>query len=413
MTTTGEAEHLGSKAFLRHVSRYVQSQSHRFAAVVPPELAGICREELRAIGLEETEITEAGVEFEGRLDACYLANLNLRTASRILCRLPSFRAGTAEELFHKVAKIRWELWINHTVPLHVEAYVEHSRVEHEGTVADTVLAGIQRRFSSNRLLPPVRWQPPADEREEEAPPVPARQRVLAHLTRNHCTISLDATGAHLHERGYRLKHTGAPLRETLAAAILMKCGWKGDSPLIDGMCGAGTLAVEAASLARRLPPGLSRSFLFEKWPSFLDKTWAHLRRKQVEGALPESPVPIVAWDVDPDAVSVARENAERAGVRDDIRWETGDFFSFRPEDHGLRPGLVVLDPPYGKRLSGGGRDVYERIGTSLRQHFPGWQAAVLAPERPLATLLKLPSARFWNIKHGGMPIVVAMGRLQA
>lgn len=411
MPTTGEAEYPGSRAFQRHISRYVQAQVHRFAAIVPPELADICRTELCGAGLAETEATEAGIEFEGKLEACYRANLQLRTASRILCRIPSFRAGTAEELFHKVTGVRWELWLDHTLPLRVEAHVERSRVEHEGVVADTVLAGMQRRFSSNRILPPVRWRPPEDEREEDTPSFPPHQRVLVHLTRNHCTISLDTTGTHLHQRGYRLQHTGAPLRETLAAAILMRCGWKGDSPLLDGMCGAGTLAVEAALLARRLPPGLSRSFLFERWPSFLEKTWAHLRRRQAESALPGSPAAVVASDADPGAVAVARANAERAGVGGDIRWETGDFFSFRPQDRGLKPGLVVLDPPYGKRLSGGGRELYERIGICLRNHFPGWQAAVLAPERPLATLLRLPSPRFWNVKHGGMPIVIAMGRL--
>lgn len=411
MPTTGEVDYLGSKAFLRHVSRYIQSQPHRFAAVTPPELVDVCRAELQDIGFQEAESTPAGVEFEGRIEDCYLANLRLRTAGRILCRLPSFRAGTAEELFHKLTKIRWELWLDPTLPLQVEPHVEYSRIEHEGQMADTVLAGIQRRFSSNRILPPNRWQPPAGETREDDLPFTAHQRVLTRLMKNHCTLSLDTTGAHLHQRGYRLKHTGAPLRETLAAAILMKCGWRGHVPLVDGMCGAGTFAVEAATMARRLAPGLSRNFLFERWPSFQEKTWAYLRRKQAEEALARSPVPIVALDLDSEAVAVARENAGRAGVEGDIRWENSDFFSFRPRDRGLEPGLVAIDPPYGKRMSGGGRDLYERVGAVLRNHFAGWQAVVLAPERPLATLLRLPSARFWDLRHGGMSIVVAMGRI--
>jgi len=400
---------LSGKAHLRHLKRYVQAPAHRFAAIAPPELTSICYEELTAMGFSSLSTSDAGVEFLGKLSSCYLPNLALRTASRILCRLPPFRAGVVQELFHKVLLCRWELWLNPELPLEVRAFVRNSRVNHEGLVAQTVAQGIRKRFQTQHLTPPVRWAPgAAGEGIAESSP---KQRVFVHLRENHCEISLDTTGEHLHRRGYRLEHSGAPLRETLAAAILMRMKWNGNIPLVDGMCGAGTGPIEAALLALRLPPGLRRSFLVERWPGFQEKSWDHLHKELLRQALSRSPVPILGLDEDAEGLEIARKNAERAGVGQNIRWQCLDFFGFKPQDCQLRPGLLVLDPPYGKRLEGGGRKLYERIGLHLHRYFEGWQTAVLAPSKALAVSLRLPAVRFWQIGHGGSPIVVAMARL--
>lgn len=329
----------------------------------------------------------------------------------MLCRLPSFRAGASEELFHKVSGIRWELWLNPEVPLRVSSYVEHSRIEHEGVVADTFVAGVQKRFGGLGLPGPPELKAGWDEQEVDVTALPWHQRIIVRLDRNRCEISLDTTGPHLHERGYRLHHTGAPLRETLAAAILHKAGWTGETPLMDGMCGSGTIGIEAALIARRLPPGLGRRFLFEKWPAFQPKTWEYLVRKAKEGSLDIPPVPIVSVDRDPEAVSVARGNRERAGAAADVRLECMDFFDVRPRAFGLSEGLLVLNPPYGKRIKEDVSLLYQRLGSHIVSHFKGWQVAVLAPSRSLATSLKIRSPRLWHIEHGGTPIVVVMGRV--
>jgi len=407
---TEKAGPLENKAFLRHVRQYVHAPSHRFAAIVPPEFSTLCRDELTVLGFSQTGISEAGVEFTEKLAGCYAANLWLRTASRILCRLPSFRAGATEELFHKVSAMRWELWLNPEIPLRVSSYVEHSRIEHEGVVADTFLDGVRKRFIEQGLPAPTAWRPPAGGQESDVSISSWLQRVIVRLDQNRCEISLDTTGPHLHERGYRLHHTGAPLRETLAAAILRKAGWKGDAPLIDGMCGSGTFGIEAALIARRLPPGLGRHFLFEKWPSFQSKTWEYMVRKAAEGAFNASPVPIVCVDRDLEAVSVARENSERAGVHGDVRLECTSFFDIRPRAFGLTGGLLVLNPPYGIRIKEDVDQLYQRLGNHISTHFNGWQAAVLAPSRSLATYLKIRSPRLWRVDHGGTPVVVVMGK---
>ena len=401
----------GDRPFQRRIRRYAHAPVHRFIAVAPPELRSLCEGELRNLGFLETRITEAGVEFTGKLSACYLANLWLRTASRVLIRLPEFRAGAPEELFGKTAAFSWELWLDPIVPLQIEAHVRYSRISHEGVVADTILGAIKRRLADQGIG--LSSSPGEHIRgvEDVDQGFADRQRVIVHLRKNHCEISLDTTGAHLHQRGYRLAHAGAPLRETLAAAILMRAGWRWDLPLVDGMCGAGTVPIEASLLARRIPPGLRRTFLFQRWPAFQEKTWGHLLKVASTGIIAHQPAPLIAVDRDPEALSLAFRNAERAGVSLDIHWKEMDFFSFKPQDHGIGPGMLFLNPPYGRRLPGGGADFFDRLGSHMRQFFEGWQAAVLVPERATAGRLKLRSMRYWHIVHGGVPIVVVMARL--
>ena len=159
---------VSSKAYLRHLKQYIQAPVHRFAAIVPPELTSICHDELAAIGFSSLSMTDAGVEFFGKLRSCYLPNLSLRTASRILCRLPPFRAGVVQELFHKVLLCRWELWLNPKLPLEVRAFVWNSRVNHEGLVAETVTQGIRKRFQTQHLVSPVQSNPESMFRLEAA-----------------------------------------------------------------------------------------------------------------------------------------------------------------------------------------------------------------------------------------------------
>jgi len=395
------------KAFLRHVKRYVQSPVHRIAAIVPPEFARMCQEELFSLGIEQSIITEAGVEFSGKLVDCYLSNLWLRTASRILCRIDRFRAGAVEQLFNRVASFRWELWLNPNIPLRIEAHVRNSRIQNTSLTEKTVLDGMRRRFADQHLTLPNDWKSESAHPSQQTYFV---QRVFVHVTTNYCEISLDTSGPHLHQRGYRLRHTGAPMRETLAAAILIKTGWRGDRPTVDGMCGAGTVPVEASLLARRLPPGLGRSFLFEKWPAFQQKTWSYLLRKARQEALIRSPVPIVAVDRNPEAIAVARDNAKLAGAEKDILWQQTDFLCFRPQAMNLNPGLLFLNPPYGKRLAEA-ENLFERLGAHLRWFFQGWQVAIMAPDRMHALRLGINSARYWRIQHGGMPVVVVLAQL--
>ena len=402
-----EASKSVSGALERRIRTNITGPGHRFAITTPPEFARISLEEARSLDIPGPELSEAGPEFTGKLKDAYLCNLWLRTAGRVLCRLDSFRAGTAEELFYKVSRVPWELWLNPGIPIDLQARVEYSRINSEGRVIEVIRQGIEKCLGKGASF----HSSEIEGEQEKASPAP-RQKVLVRLVENHCLISLDTSGAHLHQRGYRLRHSGAPIRETIAAAILLKLGWDPDhDPLVDGMCGSGAFPIEGALMSRRIAPGLGREFLFQKWPSFQEKTWEHLRRKALETALEKAVRPIVGIDSDPEAIAIAVENSGRAGTLADIDWKNMDFFDFVPEKEGLRRGVLVLNPPYGVRLASQGTGFYERIGAHLRLHFKGWKYAVLAKSRLDAAALGAGRTRLWNIHHGGMNITVALGAI--
>ncbi len=384
------------KGFSRRIKAHILGPEHRFAVIVPPELAPICLKETIEADIEGPEVNDAGIGFSGRLKDAYVCNLWLRTASRVLCRLDPFRAGAAEELFRKASRIPWELWLNPELPIDIEAHVEYSRISHEGRVAEIIFESIEKGLRPGRL-------------EQHSDREGLKQKILVHLKENHCQISLDTSGTHMHQRGYRSRHTGAPLRETLAAAILLKSEWKSNQPLVDGMCGSGTFPIEAALISRKIAPGLDRDFLFQRWPSFQRETWEYMCRKAQTAAFSKPSEKIVGIDIDPEAIGVAAENANRAGVGGNIEFERMDFFEFNPAKRGLKNGLVVLNPPYGVRLAAGGTSLYERIGANLRLNFKGWKYAVLAGSRIEAAAMGMGRVRLWNLRHGGIPVTVVLG----
>jgi putative N6-adenine-specific DNA methylase len=204
----------------------------------------------------------------------------------------------------------------------------------------------------------------------------------------------------------------APLRETLAAGLLALAGWRPDEPLYDPMCGAGTIPLEAGALALDLAPGLDRAFALDAWPALA----AHadlpraLRDEARARARPTLPAPIVGSDRDPQVVAAARRNAERAGLADRIVLTCADLADARPPEG--RPGLVLLNPPYGRRLGGDPRAAaraYRDVGRALRAHFRGWRAGVLVPARTEPAALGLREAERHRLKNGGLPVALLVG----
>ena len=430
MRTAKQDEFYRSKSFDRQVRRHLKAGVQRFAVVVPPAFAPLCRAELTDLGLAPAAEANGIIEFDGKWEDAYRANLWLRTASRVLWRRPDFRSRAVEDLFEQSAKQRWELWLDPRIPIRLAVHLAESRIGHEGQAAEALVAGISKRMAQFRLPRPRDCSPPvaaavaavdpvavgdaaaaaAADYGADAGPEP-NQLIIARIQRNRCQLSIDTSGFHLHRRGYRLVHTGAPMRETLAAAVLLKAGWNGSTPLVDAMSGSGTVAIEAARLARNIAPGLDRRFLFESWPCAFADTFRHVKTKAAEAALNRSPVPIVAVERDPGAIATARENARKARVDPDIRWHTGDFFDFTPVDRDLTPGLIVVDPPYGKRLASEGKTFYQRLGVVLRERFRGWRAAVFTPERLWLSQLGCRPLRTWSVPHGGLAIEVALFRI--
>lgn len=404
-------------ALARRIKQAVHAPVHSWFASCAPGLEAVLARELTALEALEALPVAGGVEFKGKLEVAYRANLWLRTANRVLMRIADFRARAPEELFAHARELRWETLLP-SLPLRIEVSLHASRMTSDSLIARILRDAIQARLADQGL-------PPLPEGEGPS------QLMLIRLDNNRLLLSLDTSGELLHKRGYREATAKAPMRETLAAGILLAAGYDGSESLLDPMCGAGTFPVEAALIARRLPPGLHRRFRFEDWPSFKEATWRHLKSRALSEALAHAPQLILAQDLHAGAVAATRANAARAGVSDDLTVGIADFF--RSETPDVRAGLLVINPPYGRRVAasptetprGAGRAsgqptaaeraevgrLYDRIGATLRRAYPGWRYAIVVPEPSLYGALRLPETERLLLPHGGLKVGVAIGRL--
>jgi len=350
---------------------------------------------------------EGGVEFQGDLSDLYRANLWLRTASRVLVRLGEFDATAFAELRRKASHLPWERYLGPGQPVALRVKCEKSRLYHSGGVAERVTGAIADRLGQ---VSPVRK---FDEDAETNLP----GLVIVRLANDHCTISVDSSGALLHLRGYRLATAKAPLRETLAAGILMASGWDMASPLLDPFCGSGTIPIEAALMAGHIAPGCARRFAFMDWPDFDVAMWKALLAQAALPPVEEGPgmrVRILASDRDAGAIKAAQANAERAGVADSIEFSRRAVSAIEPPPG---PGWVVTNPPYGVRVSAGKdlRNLYAQFGNVMRAECPGWRVAMLCDRSPLArqTGLHFDPARSLALVNGGLKVKLAVGIVQS
>jgi putative N6-adenine-specific DNA methylase len=244
-----------------------------------------------------------------------------------------------------------------------------------------------------------------DEEEEGAD----AQLFVVRFLHDRCTVSADSSGALLTYRGYRQALAKAPLRENLAAAVLLGSGWNGQAPLVDPMCGAGTIPIEAALIARRIAPGLAsadrqpRRYAFREWPNFDRAVWEAVVERAMAEMLPGAGIPIHGSDRDAGALEATHDNAQRAGVLPDLTLRVHPLSALEPPPG---PGWLVSNPPYGLRVgeSRALRDLYAALGRVAREELPGWRVALLSAERSLEAQVKLPFAEALRTRNGGIPV---------
>ncbi|ADK85337.1 rRNA (guanine-N(2)-)-methyltransferase [Desulfarculus baarsii DSM 2075] len=386
----------------RRVKRHIQAPEHDFFAVTAPGLEDLCAAELANLGAAQTTSLAGGVAFHGRLEAMLQANLWLRTAGRVLMRLADFRVRTWADLTRQAAAVPWELLLPADgSSLDVRVSLHESNLHHAGRVAEEIFWAAAKAMERQGLTAPVKALPGQDD---------ALILQVRGVDRR-ASISLDTSGAHLHKRGYRQATAKAPLRETLAAALLMLCGYDGSRPLLDPMCGAGTLAIEAALMARALPPGLGRDFAFQRLAFHRPAAWAHLQKTAAANALAVPPAPIFAGDRLKSGLELAQANAARAGVAQSIQWGQADFFE-RPAPTATA-GLVVINPPYGKRLGSVSQaeQIVRRIGRHLAEHYRGWRCGVVLYLPQWAELLGLEQIASLEVPHGGLKVTMFCGQV--
>jgi putative N6-adenine-specific DNA methylase len=350
---------------------------------------------------KEALFKSGGIEFQGSLHDVYQANLYLRTASRVLVRLDQFYASAFPELRRKASRLLWENYLAPKRPIALRVTCKKSRLYHEAAVAERVAGAIADRLG----------KPPAIQKYREDSGTDPPQLIVVRLVDNLCTISMDSSGALLHRRGYRLATAKAPLRETLASAMVMASGWDTLSPFLDPFCGSGTIPIEAALLARRVPAGYSRRFAFMDWPNFDSKSWDKLLTHAGKAIASDIPK-IIASDRDPGAIQAAQGNAERAGVADWIEFSRKAISAIDPPPG---PGSVVTNPPYGVRLrkTNDLRNLYAQLGKVLRARCPGWRVTVLCDRIELIRSTGLEFDRGISMMNGGLKVRLLRGLVKS
>lgn len=345
-------------------------------AVAAPGLEPVVADEVRALGLDAVSVV-GGAECEGDARALWRLNLHLRAATRVLVRVAQGKARDFAKLVKLAASAPWERFVGAPVALEIAATAHRSRLYHTGGIAERVRAGVAERIGAGAT---------AGERP---------LRVVVRGEDDVFTLSVDSSGELLHRRGYRADAVEAPLRETLAAGVLALAGWREDEPLVDPTCGSGTFVIEAALRATGRPPGAGRTFAFEEWPGFDKAQYARVRDDTHPRA---AAAPLLGFDRDPAAIQAAGENAARAGVARDTSFRAVEAAGAQLPDG--PPGLVITNPPYGRRLAAAG-PLYRRLGGLARSR--GWRLALLCPDPRLAALAGAFPRRI-PLRNGGLAV---------
>jgi putative N6-adenine-specific DNA methylase len=392
---------------------------YQLFAVCTPGLEVFTLQELVSLGIaaggqsipasQSTPQEETGgVEFEAETADLYRANLHLRTASRIVARFGEFYAAAFSELRKKASRLPWEQYLHPGQPVAIRVTCRKSKLYHSTAVAERIAGAISDRLGQPPPLVKVNFQAGDGEAPGDGSSLPP-QLVIVRLLLDQVTISIDSSGELLHRRGYRLETAKAPLRETLAAGLLLAAGWDATSPLLDPFCGSGTIPIEAALLARKIAPGKQRSFTFMRWPGFDLRLWQSVLSAAVANEQRMN-APILASDRDAGAIRTAQANAERAGVLENIQFTCQAFSAISPPAH---PGWMVTNPPYGVRVSPRRdlRDLYSRLGDVLRTLCPEWQVGILCSDKFLVGHTHLPFDRALPLVNGGIPVTLYMGKV--
>jgi putative N6-adenine-specific DNA methylase len=348
-----------------------------------PGLEPLLADEARALGLagSEPRVVAGGIELDGDRTTLYRANLELGLATQVRLRLGRFHAAHFSELVRRASELPWERWLSPGAHVRFRSTAQRSRLHHTGAIDERVAEAIAARLGGPVIV--------ADGEEDVA-------LVHARFERDEVTLSLDTSGAPLHRRGYRLATAKAPLREDLARALVIISGWDRQSPLVDPMAGSGTIAIEAAMLARGIAPGRARRFAFEDAPTHDAALLARLRDEADEragfgthsGRSSDASPRILARDRDEGAVTAARANAERAGVTlEHAVAPLSEPFAVDTDE-----GALVTNPPWGVRVARDRdlRPLYDRLGALIDALPPRWEVGVVAANAELVRRAHMP-----------------------
>ena len=317
-------------------------------------LESIVRREIEQLGYKVTRSEDAKITYLTDERGIVRSNLWLRCADRVLLKMGEFMAETSEELFQQTKALPWEQWIPEDGKFTVTCTTVKSKLRSEPACQKTVKKAIVERMSECYL-------------RDLFPETGAEYTVKVTLLKDRATLTIDTSGSGLHTRGYRKNPVRAPIKETLAAALIQLSFWKPGRVLFDPFCGSGTIPIEAAMIARNIAPGIGRQFASEEWDSVGKELWKEERTRAYGMINYDTELRIVASDLDPSAVESARANAEEAGVDDCISFSVQDFCKMEsaPEPY----SVIICNPPYGQRV--GDQKILQRINEQFGRLLSG------------------------------------------
>jgi putative N6-adenine-specific DNA methylase len=359
----------------------MDSTKLRFFAPCPRGLESVLEQELHDLGVPATTRTDGGVGFQAPWSTMYWVNLKSHIASRVLWEIGQAPYGSEEDVYRAAYGLPWPDWFTPSQTIKVKVSARNCPLTSLDFITLRIKDAVCDKFMSVRHK-----RPSVDTHHPHI-------RLDAFLDDSTVTFYLDTSGEPLFKRGHRVLSVEAPLRENLAAGLLRLAGWTSGTVLIDPMCGSGTIPIEAALMARRIAPGQSRSFAFERLLVHDAKLWGHLREASRLKQLAETPAAIYASDQDPSAVKAAQRSFQAAGLAIDIRLRQSDVLAL---DAPAAEGVMLINPPYGVRLSRPEEldAFYPRLGDCLKQRFSGWRVYIFTGDLRVPKLIGLaPSKR--------------------
>lgn len=352
----------------------------------PRGLEAVLAQELSALGAEKTAALDGGVRCQGSLKTVYRINLHARTAGRVLLQLAAGGYRSEHDVYRLARETDWPAWFDVGQTFKVQIEGKRPRVKSLEFTALKVKDALCDRFRDA-----TGSRPSVDKGASDV-------RVHVFLDEQQALLFVDTSGEALFKRGYRRETGAAPLRENLAAGLLLLAGYDGSQPFQDPFCGSGTIAVEAAWIAQNRAPGLLRRFAFERLRGFDAALWQRLQTEAQDAVRP-APAPLAASDIDQQAVRHALANIEAAQLSDVIAVRRGDALAQRPNGDG---GLMLSNPPYGVRLAEiqALHALYPQLGSWLKQHYAGWQIGMFSSDRDMPKLMRLSPKRKIPLYNG-------------
>lgn len=384
---------LAGKLKIKYVllQKYLRSMGHNYRMVATTMfgLESVLAEELTDLGAQDVQEGVRSVSFSGDLGFMYKANLNLRTAIRILKPILKFKATSEDELYNGIKRIKWE---------------KHVKVDGTFSISSSVNSDF---FTTNSHYISLKSKDAiADyfrDKYNKRPNVDTKYpdlKVNIHIQRDLCTVSLDSSGDSLHKRGYRSSTNIAPINEVLAAGMVLLSGYRGDTNFIDPMCGSGTILIEATMIANKIPANINRKhFSFENWSDF-DEDLFYTIQDSLLKKIESSHFKIMGFDKAPSAIVKAKENIKNANLEEFIGVHHVNFFNSVKEVFG--PTTIIFNPPYGERLSVDVNEFYKNIGDTLKNGYPGSTVWLITSDFDALKSVGLRTSKRIDLRNGDL-----------